>query len=92
MRRLVLGRRSQCEFRLTLSHISFQNNNLQATSVAAPSCLSRPTILFCAFDFRSSLFRRLHHFFMVGFDSALPHPFESSQRPMISTLDSGMTE
>ena len=36
------------------------------------------TILFCDFNFRSSLFRRLHYFSMFGFDSALPQPLESS--------------
>ena len=50
------------------SHISFHNNNLQTTVSAANPCLSRPTILFCDFNFRSSLFRRLHYFSTFGFD------------------------
>jgi hypothetical protein len=33
-----------------------------------------------------------NYFSMFGFDLALPQPFESSQLPMISTLDSGMTD
>jgi hypothetical protein len=77
---------------LTPSHISFQNNNLPTTSVRRESLPLSLTILFCDFNFRSSLFRRLHHFSMFGFDSALPQPLESSQLPMISTLDSGMTD
>jgi hypothetical protein len=66
---------------LTPSHISFQNNNLQTTSVRRESLPLSAIILFCDFDFRSSLFRRLHYFSMFGFDSALPQPLESSQLP-----------
>ena len=38
-------------------------------------------ILFCDFNFRSSLLRRLHYFSMFGFDSAHPQPLESSHLP-----------
>jgi hypothetical protein len=77
---------------LTPSHISFRTTTYRRRVSAANPCLSRPTIPFCDFNFRSSLFRRLHYFSMFGFDSALPQPLESSQLPMISTLDSGMTD
>jgi hypothetical protein len=57
---------------LTPSHISFRTTTYRRRVSAANPCLSRPTILFCDFNFRSSLFRRLHYFSMFGFDSALP--------------------
>lgn len=48
---------------------------------AANPYLFRRTILFCDFNFRSSLFRSLHYFSMFGFDSALLQPPEPSHLP-----------
>jgi hypothetical protein len=77
---------------LTPSHISFRTTTYRRRVSAANPCLSRPTILFCDFNFRSSLFRRLHYFSMFGFDSALRNHSNRRTSPMISTLDSGMTD